>query len=166
MIFPLVAEGSVTTSGNRKQMARSRIRTPAGTQSRSARPIRCVRSRRALTRDGSGGGRGLASVTSGSGAAIPDPWVEYRVGDVGEEAAEHGHKREDQRDPLDEGNVVVVDAGQQVVADALHLEDRLDDGRRADQPAEVKTDDGDEVERGVPQRGPDQDPPRRYTLRL
>src|SRR5579863_9416034 len=161
MMFPLVDEGSETTNGSRKQMARIRMRTPAGTQSRSARPIRCVRSRWALTRDGSGGGTGVASVTSGSGAAIPDPWVEYRVRDVREEVAEHGHEREDQRDPLDQGQVVVADPGKQVVADALHLEDRLDDGRRADQPAQVQPDDGDEGEHGVPQRVPDEDPPRR-----
>src|SRR5579863_2761781 len=142
MMFPVVAEGSVTNNGNRKQMARSRIRTPAGTQSRSARPSRCVRSRRALTRDGSGGGWGLASVMSGSGATIPDPWVEYRVGDVGEKAAEYGDQREEQRDPLDQGHVVGSDAGQQVGDDALHLEDRLDDGRRPDQPAQVQPDDG------------------------
>src|ERR1700755_1222046 len=98
MILPLGAERSVTPSGNRRKMARIRIRTPAGTQSRSARPSRCVRSRRALTRDGSGGGWGLASVMSGSGATIPDPWVEYRVGDVGEEAADDSYEREEQRD--------------------------------------------------------------------
>src|SRR5277367_816631 len=166
MMFPLVGEGSVTTSGSRKQTASSRMRTPAGTQSRSARPSRCARSRRALMREGSGGGTGVASVASGNGAAIPDPWVEYRVGQVGQEVAEQGHERENQRDALDEGRVVVGDAGQQVVADALHLEDRLDDGRRADQAAEVQPDDGDEVERGVSQRVPDQDPPRRYALRL
>src|SRR5215469_12310847 len=166
MMSPLVGEGSVTTSGSKKQMARIRMRTPAGTQSRSARPSRCVRSRRALTRDGSGGGWGLASVMSGSGATIPDPWVEYRVGDVGEKAAEHGDKREEQRDALDQGHVVVADAGQQVVADALHLEDRLDDGRRPDQSAQVQPDDGDQGEHGIPQGVPDEDPPRRDSLGL
>src|SRR5580692_9218692 len=143
MMFPLVDEGSVTTSGSRKQTASSRMRTPAGTQSRSTLPSRCARSRRALTREGNGGGAGVASVASGIGAAIPDPWVEYRVRQVGEKVTEHGHEREDQRDSLDEGRVVVGDAGQQVVADALDLEDRLDDGRRADQPAQVQPDDGD-----------------------
>src|ERR1700729_4601575 len=166
MMSPLVDEGSVTTSGSRKQTASSRMRIPAGTQSRSPRPSRCARSRRALTSEGSGGGTGVASVDSGKGAAIPDPWVEYRVGQVGQEVAEQGHEREDQRDSLDEGRVVVLDAGQQVVADALHLEDRLDDGRRAHQPAEVQPDDGDEVERGVSERVPHPDPPRRYALRL
>src|SRR5580692_12867594 len=166
MMSPLVGEGSVTTSGSRKQTASSAIRTPVGTQSRSARPSRCARSLRPLTSEGSGGGTGVASVVSGNGAAIPDPWVEYRVGQVGQEVAEQGHERENQRDSLDEGRVVVGDAGQQVVADALHLEDRLDDGRRADQSAQVQPDDGDEVEGRVPQRVLDQDPPRRYTLRL
>src|ERR1700722_233362 len=166
MMSPLVDEGSVTTSGSRKQTASSAIRIPAGTQSRSPRPSRCARSRRPLMREGSGGGTGGGSVVSGNGAAIPDPWVEYRVGQVGQEVAEQGHERENQRDSLDEGRVVVGDAGQQVVADALHLEDRLDDGRRADQSAEVQPDDGDEVEGGVPQRVLDQDPPRRYALRL
>src|ERR1700735_2682531 len=137
MMSRLVGEGRVTTSGSRKQMASSRMRIPAGTQSRSVRPSRWARSRRALTREGSGGGTGVASVVSGNGAAIPDPWVEYRVGQVGQEVAEQGHERENQRDSLDEGRVVVGDAGQQVAADALHLEDRLDDGRRADQSAEV-----------------------------
>src|SRR6185312_16842490 len=100
MMFPLVAEGSVVTSGSRKQMASRMMRIPAGTQSRSARPIRCARSCRALIREGSGGGVGVASCTSGSGAAIPDPWVEYRVRQVGEQVAENGHEREHQHDPL------------------------------------------------------------------
>src|SRR6266702_3805874 len=142
MMFPLVDEGSVTTSGSRKQVASSRMRIPAGTQSRSALPSCCARSRRALTRVGNGGGTGVASVVSGSGAAIPDPRVEYRVRQVGEKIAGYGHEREDQRDSLDEGRVVVGDAGQQVVADALDLEDRLDDGRSADQSAQVQPDDG------------------------
>src|ERR1700689_3883645 len=166
MMFPLVDEGSVTTSGSRKQMATSRMRTPAGTQSRSARPSRCARSRRALRREGSGGGTGGASIVSGNGAAIPDPWVEYRVGQVGQEVAEQGHERENQRDSLDEGRAVVGDAGQQVVADALHLEDRLDDGRRADQSAQVQPDHGDEVEHGIAQRVPGEDPPGRDALGL
>src|SRR5579859_7787227 len=152
MMSPLVDEGSVTSSGSTKQMPSSTRRIPAGTHSRSARPIRCDRSRRALTRDGNSGGAGVASIASGVGTAIPDPWVEYRVGQVGKEVTEHGHQREDQRDPLDEGHVVVGDAGYQVVADALHLEDRLDDGRRTDQPAEVEADDGDEGEQGIAQR--------------
>src|SRR3984957_14831694 len=135
MMSPLVDEGSVTTSGSRKQTASSAIRIPAGTQSRSPRPSRCARSRRVLRREGSGGGAAVASVVSGNGAAIPDPWVEYRVGQVGQEVAEQGHQREEQRDALDEGGVVVRDPGQQVVADPLDLENRLDDGRRADQPA-------------------------------
>src|ERR1700761_3687996 len=107
MMFPLVDEGNVKTSGSTKQMPSSAMRTPAGTQSRSARPIRCDRSRRASTRDGSSGGAAVASIASGVGTAIPDPWVEYRVRQVGEEVTEHGHQREDQRDPLDEGHVVV-----------------------------------------------------------
>src|ERR1700685_1720836 len=114
MMSPLVDEGSVTTSGSRKQMASNKMRTPAGTQSLSPRPSRCVRSRRALTREGNGGGGGVASIASGIGAAIPNPWVECRVRQVGEEVAEHGHEREDQRDSLDERRVVVGDAGQQV----------------------------------------------------
>src|ERR1700761_5810679 len=166
MMSPLVGEGSVTTSGSRKQTASSAIKIPAGTHRRSARPSRCVRSRRPLMSEGSAGGVGVASVVSGNGAAIPDPWVEYRVGEVGQQVAEQGHERENQRDSLDEGRVVVGDAGQQVVANALHLEDRLDDGRRADQSAEVQPDDGDQVERGVPERVPDQDPPRRHALGL
>src|ERR1700742_2558625 len=108
MMSPLVGDGIETTSGSRKQIASSTMRTPAGTQSRSARPARCDRRRRALTRDGSGGGTGVASVASGSGTAIPDPWVEYRVRDVGEEVARHGHEREDEGDSLDEGLVVVA----------------------------------------------------------
>src|SRR3954451_1358724 len=163
MMFPLTAEGSVMTSGNRKHMARIRMRIPAGTHSRSPRPSRCARSRRSLTRDGSGG-RGPRSATSGSGAAIPDPWVEYRVRDVDEQVAGHGDEREDQRDPLDERQVVAPDAGQQVVPDALHLEDGLDDGRRADQPAQVQPDDRDEGEHGIAERVPDEDPPRRDAL--
>src|SRR6185437_814269 len=139
-------------------MASTRMRNPAGIQSRSVRPSFCVRSRRALTSDGSRGGTGVASVTSGSGAAIPDPWVEYRVRQVREEVAEHGHESEDQRDSLDEGQVVVADAGQQVVADALDLEHRLDDGGRADQPAEVQADDGDEGEHRITQRVLDEHP--------
>src|ERR1700735_4801541 len=111
MMFPLVDEGSVTTSGSRKQMASSRTRTPAGTQSRSARPSRCARRRRALMREGGVGGTGVARVDSENGAAIPDPWVKYRVGQVGQEVAEQGHEREDQRDSLDEGRVGVSDAG-------------------------------------------------------
>src|SRR5579862_4287766 len=166
MMFPLVDEGNAATSGNMKHMASIRMRTTAGTQSRSARPSRCARNWPALTRDGNGGGRGPASVTSGSGAAIPDPWVEYRVRDVGEEVAGHDHEREDQRDPLDEGKVVVADGGYQVVADALDLEDGLDDGRRADQPAQVQPDEGDEGEQGVPQCVPDEDSPRRDALGL
>src|SRR5215469_14323829 len=166
MMSPLVDEGIETISGSRKHMARINRRIPAGTQNRSARPSRCARSWPALTRDGSGGGRGPASVWLGSGTAIPDPWVEYRVHDVGEEVAGHGHEREDQRDPLDEGGVAVPDAGQQVVADALHLEDGLDDGRRADQPAQVQPDEGDGGDQGVPQCVPDEDPPWRDALGL
>src|SRR5215469_1526304 len=166
MMSPLVDGGIVMTSGNRKQMARIRRRTPAGTQRRSTRPSRCIRNWRALTRDGSGGGRGPASVRSGSGAAIPDPWVEYRVRDVGEKVAGHDHQREDQGDPLDEGQVVLADAVQQVVADALYLEDGLDDGRRADQPAQVQPDEGDGGDQGVPQCMPDEDPPWRDALGL
>src|SRR5579863_10537403 len=113
-MLPLVDEGIVTSSGRMKQMASSAMRVPAGTHSRSTRPIRCDRSRRALTRDGNGGAARVASIASGVGTAIPDPWVEYRVRQVGEEVAEHGHQREDQRDPLDEGRVVIGDAGQQV----------------------------------------------------
>src|ERR1051326_4833132 len=165
MMSPVVAEGSVMASGSTKHMPRIRMRIPAGTHSRSVRPSRCARSRRSLTRDGSGG-RVPRSVTSGSGAAIPDPWVEYRVRDVGEEVAGHGDEREDQCDPLDEGQVVVADAGEQVVADALHLEDGLDDGRRADQPANVQPDDGDEGEQGIAQRVPDEAPPRRDAVGL
>src|SRR6185312_12765660 len=104
--------------------------------------------------------------TSGSGAAIPDPWVEYRVRQVGEQVAENGHEREHQHDPLDKGFVVLADAVQQVVADALYLEDRLDDGRRADQSPQVQPDDRDEVEHGVAQRVPDEDPPGRDALGL
>src|ERR1700728_3423281 len=159
MMSPLVDEGSVTISGSRKQMASSRMRIPAGTQSRNVRPMRWDRRRRALTRDGNGGAAGVASIALGIGAAIPDPWVEYRVRQVGDEVAEHGHQREDQRDSLDEGRVVVGDAGQQVVADALDLEDRLDDGGRADQSAEVQPDDRDGVEHGIAERVPGEDPP-------
>src|SRR5690242_17570533 len=107
MMFPRVGEGSVTTSGSRKQVASRRMRIPAGTQSRSARPSRCARGRRALTRDGGGGGAGVTSCTSGSGAAIPDPWVEYRVRQDGEQVAEYGHECEHQHDPLDKGLVVL-----------------------------------------------------------
>src|SRR3984957_5175791 len=100
MMFPLVAEGSGPPRGSRNKKASSRTRTPAGTQSRSARPSRCARSRRALMREGSGGGTGGGSVDSGNEDAIPDPWVEYRVGQVGQEVAEQGHERENQRDSL------------------------------------------------------------------
>src|ERR1700722_6691728 len=100
MMSPLVDEGRVTTSGSRKQTTSSRMRTPAGTQSRSRRPSRCPRRRRGLMREGNGGGTGVGSVDSGNGAAIPDPWVEYRVGQVGQEVAEQGHERENQRDSL------------------------------------------------------------------
>src|ERR1700724_2272705 len=99
MMSPLVPEGSVTTSGSRKHMASNAMRIPACTQSRSARPTRGVRSPRVPASDGTGGASRVASVASGSGAAIPDPWVEYRVAQVGDEVAEHGHQREDQRDP-------------------------------------------------------------------
>src|SRR5579863_7290640 len=113
-MFPAVDEGSVMISGSTKQMPSSAMRIPAGTHSRSVRPIRCDRRLRALTRDGNRGAAAVASIASGVGTAIPDPWFEYRVRQVGEEVAEHGHQREDQRDPLDEGRVVIGDAGQQV----------------------------------------------------
>src|SRR6185437_6022201 len=99
---PVLPGGIVTTYGRTKHMSSSAARMPAGTHRRSARAVFCHFRRRPLTRDGSGCWAPGASVAmSGSCAAIPDPWVENRVQQVGEEVARHGDQREHHHDALD-----------------------------------------------------------------
>src|ERR1700743_3356664 len=123
--------GIVKMYGQTKQKKSSRMRIAAGTHSRSARPTFCHFSRRLLTRDGSGCCAPGASVAvSGSCAAIPDPWVEDRVQQVGDEVACHGHQGEHDDDALHQRQVVDVDGVDQLRADAREREDLLQEGAR------------------------------------
>src|SRR5450756_1687319 len=102
--------------GQMKHMKNSAMRRPAGTQNRSVLASFWFFSRRALSRDGSGCAPGASSVVmSGSRAAIPDPWVEYRVHQVGDQVARHGHQGEHHDDALDERQVVDVDGADQLL---------------------------------------------------
>ena len=123
--------GIVTTQRQTKQMASSAMRIPAGTHSRSARPIRCDRSRRALTRDGSGGGRRARERRHVRKLERP-----YRI--LGSSTAYNRSARrlpttvtsaKTSAMPSTRGRSWLLMPVDQLVADARHREDRLDDRR-------------------------------------
>src|SRR3954454_1617996 len=108
----------ITTSSERMQPRRREIGSPAAGARVSA--------------------AGTCASASGSCAPIPDPRVEHRVQQVGDEVGEDDDDGEHEDDALHDEDVADVDGLQQRLADARQREDRLDDHRDADERADVE----------------------------
>ena len=102
-----------------------------------ARPAagRAARDARATEGVGPGG-----AAASGSGALIPDPRVQYRVQQVGEQVgrAPRPRRRRATMPSTTGTSWLVMDWISRSLPDAGQREDRLDDRRRADQRAQVE----------------------------
>src|SRR5580698_10822065 len=88
-----------------KHAPSSRMRNPAGSQSRSPR----AKPPRARGRTAARSTTAPGASSSGSGALIPDPRVKGRVQQVRKQVGDHNDRAEDDDDPLDDGHVVVAD---------------------------------------------------------
>src|SRR5215470_17087132 len=97
-------------SGQTKQKNSSRSSTAAGmviSSVRSAPRVRENRPAAATSPAGSPGDR-----ASATGTAMPDPWVDHVVGQVGAQVDQDDDGGEDQHDALHERHVPVVDRPQ------------------------------------------------------
>src|SRR5215469_5134002 len=100
-----------------------------------------------------------AASTLAAGTDMANPWVERTVEQIGEQVGEDYGDAEDEHDALDDRDVAVADRLQQLMADAGHGEDLLDDHRRADQGREIEADDREQSDEGIAQRVAGEDVP-------
>src|SRR5260370_39443321 len=84
--------------------------------------------------------RGATAASSeASSAAMADPRAEHGIEHVDRETQQHEPHGNEQHDALQADEIARIDGADQQPANAGQGEDRLDDDRPADQPADVDT---------------------------
>src|SRR5207302_7110873 len=112
------------------------------------------------------GGSGAAPPTGADGSssrsdmASPDPGVEHGVEDVDDEVHDDKGGGDEQRDALHGDEITLVDAVDQQLPDAGHVEERLDHHGATDEETDLQPGHGHQGERRRAQGVTQEDAPR------